>query len=70
MVKVGCLENLAVLIIGFLGCSDPKVNLSVSVKKNVGFRFWISSDCWRVSFCFMSLYIEAILWNYIQARLG
>ena len=34
------------------------------------FRFWIESDAWRVSFCFRSLYIAAILWNNIQDRIG
>ena len=33
------------------------------------FIFWISSDDWRVSWFFRSLYVAAILWNTIQAKL-
>ena len=33
----------------------------VSERKRGDFRFWIESDAWRVSFCFRSLYIAAIL---------
>ena len=32
-------------------------------------RFWIARDDWRVSWCFRSLYIAAILWNIIQDSL-
>ena len=31
------------------------------------FRFWISSDAFRVSWCFRSLYISPILCNMVQA---
>ena len=33
-------------------------------------RFWIESDAYRVSFCFSTLDIVDILWNYIQPILG
>ena len=33
-------------------------------------RFCITSDAWKVSLCFISLYIAATLWNYIQASLS
>ena len=42
----------------------------VSEEKMSGFRFWIEGDAWRVSFCFRSLYIVDISWNYIQDILG
>ena len=65
--KVGCLVYLAAIILGCPESSFLKVDLSGSVKKKGDFRFWISGDAWRVSLCFRSLYIESILWNYIQA---
>ena len=34
------------------------------------FRFWISSNDWRVSWFFRSLYIADILWKIIQDSLG
>ena len=39
-------------------------------RKKGDFRFWIVSDACRVSLCFRSLYIAAILCNYIQASLS
>ena len=63
-VKVGCLVNLVALLVGCLGGTVPKVDIARSVKKKKGdFRFWITSDSWRVYLCFMYLYIEDILWN-------
>ena len=65
--KVVCLLYLVTLIVGCLGGSVLKVNLSGVVKKtNSDFKFWIESDAWRVSFCFRYLYISYILWDYIQ----
>ena len=34
------------------------------------FRFCIESDSWRISLCFRSLYIWAILWKSLQYILG
>ena len=52
--KVECIVYLATLLVGFLGCSVLKVDIDGAVKKNMGdFRFWIASDAWRVSSCFM-----------------
>ena len=45
----------------FLGKRFTYPSFSRSVNKMGGFRFWIESDSWRVSFCFISLYVEAIL---------
>ena len=60
MGKVGCLVNLAALLLGFLVGSVPEVDISGEVKKMVNFRFWIASDAHRVSFCSMYLCIVAI----------
>ena len=70
MRKAGYLVNLAALLVGFLGGSVLEVDLDGVVKKKGDFRFWIASDASRVYLCFRYLYIAAILWNYIQARLG
>ena len=64
--KVGCPENLAALLVGCLGSSVPKVNLSGEVKNKGSLRFWIASDSHSIYLCFRSLYITAILWNYIR----
>ena len=34
------------------------------------FIFWMTSNDWRLSVCFIPLYIAAVLWNTIQASLG
>ena len=70
MGKDGFLVNIAALLVGFLGFLVLKVGIYGAVKKKGDFRFWFSSDAWRVSLCFSSLHITAILWNYIQASLG
>ena len=51
--KVGYIVNLAELLVGFLRGSVLKVDLDGVVKKKGDFRFWIASDAWRVSSCFM-----------------
>ena len=70
MIRVGCLVNLAALLVGFLGGSVLKFDLSGVAKKKGDFRFWIASGAWRVSFCFRYLYIETILLKDIQDSLG
>ena len=70
MRKVGCLVNLAALLVYFLGSSVMKADIYGVVNKKGDFRFWIASDDWRVYLCFRYLYIAYILWNYIQASLG
>ena len=40
-----------------------------SEEKMGDFRCWIESYSWRVSFCFVSLYIADILYNLIQGSL-
>ena len=52
---------------GFVVGSVLKVDLAEAVKGGkVNFRFWIESYAWRLSLCFRSLYIAAILWKYTQ----
>ena len=63
MGKVGCLVNVMALIVVCLRSSVLKVDISGAVKEKGGFRFWITSDSWRVYFCFRSLCIAAILWR-------
>ena len=71
MRKVGCLVNMAALIVGFLVGLVLKVDLAGVVKQKKGdFKFCIESDTWGVSLCFISLHIVALLWNYIQYILG
>ena len=55
MRKFGCLVNLAVILVGFLGGSVLKVDLAGAVNEKGNFRFWIESDAWRVSLCFRYL---------------
>ena len=43
MGKVGCLVNMAALLVGLLVGSVLKVGLSWEVKKNGDSRFWIES---------------------------
>ena len=54
--KVVCLVIMVVLLVGFLGGSVMKVDLSGAAKKKMGdLRFWIESDACRASYCFRSL---------------
>ena len=68
---------------GWMACSSGRTTCSSTVRpvsvywyiwgggKYAGdVRFWIKSDIWRVSCCFGSLYMSAILRNMIQASLG
>ena len=68
MEKFGCLVGLAALFCGFPGrfIYEGWSVWGGKEKKKGGFRFFILSDTWRVSLCFWSLYIGAILWNIIQ----
>ena len=58
-----CHVNITALLLGCLGGSVMKVDISGAVKKKGDLRFWISSDAWRVSLCFRSLHSAYILWN-------
>ena len=50
--KVGCLVYPEALIVGCLGGSVLKVDISGVVKRGKGnFRFWIESDDWRIYLC-------------------
>ena len=63
MGNVGCLVNMAALLVGCLGGSFKKVDLARVAKKKNDFRFWFASDAWRVSLFFRYPCIADILWN-------
>ena len=50
MVKVGCILNIAALLVDCLGGSVLKVDTAGAVNKKDNFRFWIISNAWRVFF--------------------
>ena len=68
--KVGCFVYLKVLLVGCLGGLVLEFDIYGAVNKKCNFSFWIESGAWRVSFCFRSLDIADIFWNYIKSILG